>query len=124
MTFRPLAKSRGRHRFEWLMYRQTVFEHGQVSSPSSWDECMEVRDSSFMFCTGETYFDDDLTLLLTRLNFKYQSALAFIDLHRGAVGDLACQQLLGEWILQIALHCALQRPRSVDRIISDLPEPA
>ena len=54
---------------------------------------------------------------------QLQRAVAFVDLDRLAVRDLAAQDRVGERVLEIFLDRALQRPRAVDRIVADPAEP-
>src|SRR5690606_16686585 len=58
------------------------------------------------------------------VHLDLQLPVALVDLHGAAVGNLAREQLLGQRILQVALHRALEGPRAVDRIVADPPEPA
>src|SRR5207342_639242 len=52
-----------------------------------------------------------------------QLAVAFVDTHGRSVGDLAGDDLVGQWILQIFLHRALERPRAIDRVVTHAAEP-
>src|SRR5205085_1526819 len=54
---------------------------------------------------------------------ELQRAVAFIDFHRLPVPDVAAQDRVGERVLQIFLHRALQRTRAIDRIIADPAQP-
>ena len=55
--------------------------------------------------------------------FQFQPAVALVDLDRRAVVDRAGEDLVGQRVLQIFLHRALQRPRAVDRVVADAAEP-
>ena len=54
---------------------------------------------------------------------KRKRSVAIVHIDRGAVRHLALEDEVGERILQIFLHGPLQRPRAIDRIIADPPEP-
>src|SRR3546814_14002608 len=50
---------------------------------------------------------------------QYQCPVAFVDLHRRPVLNLALQPQVGERVLQIFLHRALQGPGAVDRVVAE-----
>src|SRR3990167_3527292 len=53
-----------------------------------------------------------------------QRAVALVDVHLAPVRDFPGEDFLCEWVLQVALHRALQRPRTVYRVVADPAEPA
>src|SRR5690606_2415379 len=57
-------------------------------------------------------------------DFDLQLAIALVDLHDATVRHLAGEDLLRQWVVQVALDGALQRPRAVDRVVAHAAEPA
>src|SRR5688572_19578629 len=52
-----------------------------------------------------------------------QPAVPLVDLDDRTVMDAAGKNFVGQGVLQIFLHRALQRSRAIDRIVADPPEP-
>src|SRR6185369_9423308 len=54
---------------------------------------------------------------------QHQLAVALVHANKRAVGNFAGENFIGERVLQIFLHRALERPGAIDRVVSHTPEP-